>query len=381
MADTWGELTDAAADFGKFAKTNAQSLWKSRSGQEIQKYENNASTDPSLKNRDYAVIIKQTHGSGGQDEVPFRVVVGAVPSSFQMAQNIEWNAPMGAGLLGDSKVADFMAAVKGNRLVGQVMTMQVWQGSRNDFEFTVTFELRAFSDPEKDVMEPLRTLLRMSLPKLDDTGWLKSPGAILEADGVAKLSERLTKVSVAVLEGGAEGIKTTVGMATGQTSASDGLNKYVAIADKTVKQVEDTGILRKKSVEDVLRNKISINIGRWFELNNVVITQVQHDIKGQTPNGDTGAVQAANVTIAFKPMFAITQEDVKTLLKYPNADMCRRPTDKFDAFIGSTDRWRHTQRQNSRSPKVSRSRPSAHASSSRIWMTSMERNFSRRTSK
>ena len=80
-----------------------------------------------------------------------------------------------------------------------------------------------------------------------------------------------------------------------------------------------SGLLKKKTIEQYLKNKISIQIGRWFKMENVVIVDVQHDIKGQTPDGDTGQIQAASVTVSFRPMFAVTAEDVVNM--FPGGSM------------------------------------------------------------
>jgi hypothetical protein len=266
-----------------------------------------SSTDPNLKNRNYAVIIKQ------DQEIPQAgppiIIVGAVPPSFQIAQNVEWKAPWGAGLAGDGMISDIMA-VTGNRLVAQVMTMQVWQGSGNDFEFSVQFELRAWSDPKLDVLDPIKALLRMSLPGIDPSGFLKSPGPILTKDGVEKISGLVTKT---VVDAGAAAASAYTNRT--QDGGSNYLGGIVDGVTGAFNSVSGSGIARKSTIEQYLKNKISIQIGRWFSLDNVVITQVQHEIKTQTPERETGLVQSATVTVGFKPMFSITAEDIDTMLR------------------------------------------------------------------
>ena len=273
------------------------------------------STDPLLRNRDYAVIITQDQDS--EPGARSRVIVGSVPQSIQINQNVAWRAPFGAGLAGSGQIADILA-MTGNRLVAQVLTMQVWQGSGNEFDFNVTFDLRAWSDPYLDVIVPIQTLLMMSVPSIDESGFLMSPGPVLDKEGIEKLGAHVTKT---VVDAGKAGIAAFNNKKGKDTPMLDGENVQAGIAGgrEFASQMKASGLLKKKTIEQYLKNKISIQIGRWFKMENVVIVDVQHDIKGQTPDGDTGQIQAASVTVSFRPMFAVTAEDVVNM--FPGGSM------------------------------------------------------------
>ncbi len=269
------------------------------------------STDPNLRNRNYAVIIVQEQDLFG---APENIIVGAVPDTLEISQNVNYTAPYGAGLFGNGAMGDAVSLVTGNRLVGQVMTMQVWQGSGSDFDFTLTFELRAWSDPERDVMAPLRALLKMTLPTVDDTGFLQSPGPVLSKEGAEKVAGQITSTVVDAFNAGSQGFSQ------GQTS--DGASSVFASVRNATSAVYDTvkksGIVKKDMIERHLKNKINIQVGRWFYMRNVVVTNVQHSFKAQTPEAETGIIQAASVSMTFRPMFAITAEDVKDILMSGN---------------------------------------------------------------
>lgn len=270
------------------------------------------STDPNIKNRNYAVIIVQDQDL--TNSAP-NIIVGGVPQSLQLNQSVNYTTPYGAGLFGQGAMGDAMAVVTGNRLVGQVMTMQVWQGSSGDFDFTLNFELRAWSDPEKDVMAPLRALLKMSLPTLGRAGFLQSPGPVLSEEGATAVAGKITSVVFDAYKNGTQ--------AFAQAQTADGSTDYVAAAGKVASAVYDSvdksGIVRKEQIEKHLKNKIDIQVGRWFFMRNVIVTAVAHDIKAQTPEAQTGIIQSASVTITFRPMFAITAEDVDSILRAGNA--------------------------------------------------------------
>jgi hypothetical protein len=285
-------------------------------------------TDPSLvaANRNYLVVIKQDQdvptvpGMGGQP----MVVVGQIAQEFQIDQAVKWATPWGAGLIGDGMVADIMAATSGNRLVAQVTTLQVWQGAGNDIDFTVSFELRAHSDTSRDVMIPLQYLLAMSMPSLNDAGFLLSPGPIIDSKALEELGQAIPKaISVAASDVGTIGGELlTAGKNAIMGKTSDGANSALAVLtgkSQGVQQLaKDIGTIAKKdTLETKMKNKISINIGQWFSLNNIVITNVQHTIKPQMPGKD-GGLMAADVTIGFRPMFALTTADISNILRLPN---------------------------------------------------------------
>ena len=265
-------------------------------------------TDPNLQNINYAVIIKQDQDA--QQCLAPRIVVGAMPQSFQVAQSSDWKAPWGAGLAGEGTMGDILA-VTGNRLVAQVLTMKVWQGSSDDFEFSVQFELRTWSDPEADVIQPIRTLLKMSMPSMSATGFLQSPGPILDAAAIEAIGGKLAKTATSILDSS----KKAASEAKTKDGTTDWVGMAVGVKNAAIKTVSDSGIAKKSFIESNLKNKISIQLGRWFYLNNVVITNVQHEIKAQTPEYNSGLVQQASVTVSFKPMFALTAEDVDMMLR------------------------------------------------------------------
>ena len=252
-----------------------------------------STTDYSLRNRLYAVIIKQKQDGlseaqasarSNPDKKP-RYVVGSIPESFQIDQQVDWNPAMAGGLVKNETAGNLIAAFTGNRLIAQVGTMQVWQGSGNETQFTLTFELRAWSDPRLDVMEPLKTLMSMSLPSLDDTGFMKSPGAYIQPDDFI----------ASMVEAGVS---------------------------------EVTQLTSKYLIQDKMKNVVSISIGKWAYFDNVIITGVQHTVMANTPYrgtsdsyfnpdsepADSGLPQGVSVTISFRTMFMMTEEDISSLI-------------------------------------------------------------------
>lgn len=262
------------------------------------------STDPLLSNRRYTVRIRQNN----------EVVVGAVPEQLEINQSSSWSAPWAGGISG--KAGDILAVGMGTRLVAQVLTLQVWQGGGNqDFDFNLQFELRAYSDPERDVMIPLRTLLSMTVPSLSSNGFLQAPGPRLTQDGIKKLGAGVAAATIKTGEVVVDVAKTTYKVATGEMK-DGGIGSITDSANKAVDQVaavaKEQGLTRK-GIEANMENKINIEIGDWFRMTNIIVTDVRHTMKPQRP-GPEGTITAADVTISFRPMFTVTAEDIPGIL-------------------------------------------------------------------
>jgi hypothetical protein len=258
-----------------------------------------SSTDPALKHRNYAVIIKQDQ----EGKKPgFKIVVGAAPETFQITQDIDWKAPFGGGMVGGN-TGDLLA-MSGTRTIGHVTTMQVWQGAGNDTTFTTEFTLQAWSDPYKDVIQPLQTLLEMSMPSLNSVGFLSAPGPTLTKKGYALIGQAIPGAVEGVFSAFKNEYNNTLG---------DGSKNQIAPADNNPQETKNPAL--KDEVEKAMTNKISISIGTWFKLNNIIITNVQHSLDSQMPEAKTGLLLSANVSLQFKPVFALTAEDIKSLLQ------------------------------------------------------------------
>jgi hypothetical protein len=209
-----------------------------------------------------------------------------------------------------------MAVGLGTRLVAQVLTLQVWQGGgNNDFDFSIQFELRAYADPERDVMIPLRTLLNMTVPSLSSNGFLQAPGPRLTQEGIKKLGAGVAAVAVKTGEVVVDAAKAGYKVATGEMK-NGGIGSITDSAANAVNQIGTTAKeagLTRKGIEANMENKIKIEIGDWFRMTNVIVTDVKHTMKPQRP-GPAGTIMAADVMISFRPMFTVTAEDIEMIL-------------------------------------------------------------------
>ena len=297
------------------------------------------SRDPYLQNRKYTVLI--TKHNAIHDRNAVLTIVGAVPKEFMVEHGSTWASPWGGGLMGKGFAGDLMAIMKGNRLLTQTLSLQVWQGSADDTSFSVAFDLIAYDDAELDVMKPLRDLMSLVLPRLDEaTGFMLSPGATIKPSVLAALGSGLgtlvgegaAAVGAAIATGANKALELTKSklssqgsdsidaqsrrMLNGEGSTFGGIaretadNSYAGASNAIAK----SGLGLKKTIEAQMENIIQVNIGDWFEMENCVITDVKHTLSSQLP-GQDGGVLHATVSVTFRPMFALTDKDMDTLLR------------------------------------------------------------------
>jgi hypothetical protein len=148
-------------------------------------------------NQNYRVKLLQKGG---------KTVIGNAPQDFELQlqnnydnlltqlSNMSGALPSSAsGLSGLAKAVETGANVVATGAValgyGQAVaaTAQVWTGT-SPLEFTLPISFRAYDNPSKDVIEPLRDLIAMASPE-GVAAWLKSPGpTMLEMLEAAKNS-------------------------------------------------------------------------------------------------------------------------------------------------------------------------------------------------
>lgn len=285
------------------------------------------STDPNLRNPNYTVTFMQTRGNN-EGVIS---VTGSAPETLQMSQIVEWSTPFAAGLLGDGLASDIAAVTLGTRLVGHSMTMQVWQGKGSQIDFVVPFELRVWSDPWRDVMQPIIQLLEMASPTVSSNGFLISPGPIITPEDAGRIMAQMgNQVGTKGLDAARATLqvaKTTDGTlwqkigAAGSAAASNAKEMMIGATTPTReantisgKAASSKGVFGTDQWKAKMKNVISVQIGSWFYLDNCVITDVQPTFSGVTPDGATGALTAATIQVTFRPTFMLTAEDMAFLL-------------------------------------------------------------------
>jgi hypothetical protein len=121
------------------------------------------------ENINYRVRISQQ--GGGK-------VMAYVPETFQLSVTSQFNQPFGQGVQ-NSPVGTAAKILGLGALTSQSMTAQVWEGTQ-PIEMSLELEFVAESNPTTEVLEPIKELLRMTMPSRGHSGGflLDPPGPV-----------------------------------------------------------------------------------------------------------------------------------------------------------------------------------------------------------
>jgi hypothetical protein len=180
-----------------------------------------------------------------------------LPEQFTFAIGTSYQQPFAQSMVKQT-LTNFAAMVGMTNFVTQAMTLQVWQGT-TEVQFSLSFELHAKTDAEKDVIQPIKDLLYLNLPGRTQSfgGFLTPPGPSLTVDKPSGLS--LEALSQAV--------------------------KY--------------------------KNEISLQIGHFMRFDSVVIEQVNHVFDTQFDK--KGLPTSAQVDVQFKTFVVPVRDDLNRM--------------------------------------------------------------------
>jgi hypothetical protein len=263
-----------------------------------------------INNPDYLVIIKQVPDPANPG-LAGPTVTAPLPESTAYDTSSEYATPFAQGMLGSGNAATALSSL-GVRLTTQAMTAQLWQGAtENDMSLELDFQ--TYDDPDADVRQPVLTLLKLAAASVDAaTGLLKSPGPrislqdtgkILSSSGSTLLNE--SKQALNAL-GSVTGISGTLRTDRGLNGPNANLNSNQQANSPPTAQ---NGLGGAQFWKSVVRNQISVQIGNYAFFDSVVIMSAQETWSNQIDTR-TGLPLHAKVSIRFKPLFLVTQDDL-----------------------------------------------------------------------
>lgn len=263
-----------------------------------------------INNPDYLIIIKQVPDPS-KPGVAGPTVTAPLPESFAYDTASEYATPFAQGMLGSGNAATALSSL-GIRLTTQAMTAQLWQGAtENDLGLELDFQ--TYDDPDADVRQPVLTLLKLAAASVDSaTGLLKSPGPRISLEDTAKIasSSGSTLLTEAKQVGGALGsilgISGSIRTDKGLNGPNSNLNSNQQANSPPTTQ---NGLGGAQYWKSVVRNQISVQIGRYAFFDSVVILTAQETWSNQI-DARTGLPLHAKVSIRFKPLFLVTQDDL-----------------------------------------------------------------------
>ena len=261
-------------------------------------------------------------------------VKGFLPENFSAGANSDYDTPFADGFLPVPELLKLGMRLGGYSTTTQMMTMLVWQGSSSmDFSIPMTFLLD--TDPEKDVIGPVRSLLSLTLPSVDQEhqGMLQSPGPKIEmADGTKSLDigKRMMGSITSAAGGAGQMFGDGIGALFNGTNAEQAVNdpgQAAATVGQNAGNISGTDI--NSGFDKVMgglnelyatfnnlisvRDNISLQIGSFMFFPSVVIKNVDFDFEVKLDRYRQKPI-ALEVTVAFATFTAPTSNDLNTML-------------------------------------------------------------------
>jgi hypothetical protein len=232
------------------------------------------------------------------------IVVDAwLPETVGVDVNATYDAPYAQGLGEASQKLGAFAQFIGMNLTTQALTAQIWQGGAF-INFQIPFIFQAETSAEKDVMDPIKKLLRLTMPKDPTNGG----GGILEAPGPHVDIKKLAAAS-------GKGIEEFVSKDLPQMwdSAKKVYHeKGLVSAGAAVKDAANNTAQRmSQALVNSVVNNISLYIGQFLYFPSVVITDVSPTFD-MTLDG-TGKPTRATVDVSFRTFYVPTQNDIESM--------------------------------------------------------------------
>jgi hypothetical protein len=217
--------------------------------------------------------------------------------------------------------------------------MKSWDGSTHT-TFSVAIRLVAMTDAYKDIIEPIHKLAYLCVPSVDEAssnpnglvqlGFINSPGPTIGfAEGTTPTSffsdvtNAVSTGSVKVYNGAAKAVTDTVSSATDNNKNTGvmgtAMNGVVGIADTAV---ESLGTAIGTALQSlVIKNNISLVIGRFTKLRSVVLDSMSNDIKMKAD--ENGNLIEAELSLQFTTLLSPTDVDIPYMFGYAYAEKAK----------------------------------------------------------
>lgn len=266
-----------------------------------------------ILNPDYLVIIKQVPDpqNPGQGGV---TIQAPLPETLAYDTASEYATPFAQGMLSQGNLAQAMSSA-GMRVTTQAMTAQLWQGATEN-DIGLELEFQTYDDPDRDVRQPVLKLLKLAAASIDEaTGLLQSPGPRISLEDTGRiLSSGASQLGNSAKQGlnaagSLAGVQGKLDTSRVMNAATDNLNSNQKANSQPA---VENGLGGAAYWKRLVRNQISIQIGRYAFFDSVVILNAQ-ETKSHQMDSRTGLPLHSKVSIRFKPMFLVTQQDLEQI--------------------------------------------------------------------
>lgn len=234
------------------------------------------------------------------------IVVDAwLPETIGIDVSANYDAPYAQGVGSVNDRLGALAQFVGMNLTTQAMTAQIWQGG-SFINFQLPFIFQAETDAETDVMQPIKDLLRLQMPR-DPTG-----GGILEAPGPHVDIKKLAQNSGSQLDNAIDTL-TNTGVKGMLSLAKEAVSKngLLGAASLAKDQANNAAKQVSQAIVNSIVDNISLYIGQFLYFPSVVVTDVSPTFD-VILNG-AGKPTRASVNVSFRTFYIPTQNDIELM--------------------------------------------------------------------
>lgn len=233
------------------------------------------------------------------------IIVDAwLPDTVGIDINATYDAPFAQGLTDSFGKIGALAKFAGLSLTTQALTAQVWQAG-SFIDFRLPFVFQADTSTVKDVMTPIKNLMRLAMPKDPEVGGLlKAPGPHIDF-------KKLAQNAGSQLDSGIRNL--TDGRALGYMV--DTGRQLIDQPTNTLSTVRNTAdnVARpfSQAIVNSVVNNISLYVGQFLYLASVVVTDVSPTF--DIVIGKDGNPMRASVDVSFRTFYIPTENDIQTM--------------------------------------------------------------------
>jgi hypothetical protein len=273
-----------------------------------------------MSNTSYLVVVQQSTTNIS--------VTAPMPDEFAFDVGASYEQMLPQGFFG-GRVLNIAAAAAGTKLAVQAFTAQLWAGN-TDTLLSVELVFHTETDPVADVRTPIVNLLKLTMPSISgNTGFLNNPGPSIDwsiagqavGTGLGQAAAGVGSLFGSAASGVVNFASSALGALSKQGSMTDSNTQVADGANNTVAQAlsQNPSIGTAAYWKSRVKNQISIKVGNYLMFDSVVVTNVNLTFASNF-DAQTGLPHNARVSVTFKPLFMLTQQDLDTLFINPGSN-------------------------------------------------------------
>lgn len=269
-----------------------------------------------------AYIVAQEAEYQGETGI---IIEAWLPETLATDVNAAYEAPYAQGLNQMSPNLGAMARFLGVNLTTQALTAQIWQGG-GFIDMSIPFIFQVDSSAAEDVLEPLKKLYTLTMPKdPSGGGLLRAPGPRIDIDRLLeRTGDTVKDLGTGLLgllsDGGSSGLDFAKSLAGLNDSTSSVNSNRTGFAKKAIDRADEAARTVSKAIVNSVTNNISLYLGQFLYFPSVVITDVNPTFDVVLTNDMNPGRLTVNVN--FRTFYTPTDRDIEIM--FPRTASRRR---------------------------------------------------------